>query len=789
MLKVQIYIEGQRLDLFDDENIVVNSSVQNIKDISRVFNDYSESFTVPASPNNNRIFRHWYNFSIDNGFDARIRHSAILELETIPFRTGTISLQGCKIKKNQPTQYELTFYGLLIDLKDVIGEDYLNSLDFSSYDITYSSDNVKTGLVTGYSSEDYVFPLISTDKQWLYDSNVATTTEQERLSNIASNGSAVLHGVTWSSLRPALKITPIIEIIETTYGITFSRDFFGTAFYDNLYLWLANQDTDDALKNYVRATNYDSVSTFQLDKGSFDNGTGSYNVTDSGASYMREMDVRCESSDGKAFTLQVMNNNTVVSEQSGTGDIDIDVDFAGGVDPGSKLYVRFFASAGKVIDHISFRVKELSEDTVCLVERDTDITISTVTATTSIFMPNIKILDFLASLIKLNNLTIIPTSSTNFEVKQLDEWYADGNIYDISQYVSTEDMPVNRPKIYKEISFSFQEPSTILADQFRKTNNTSYGDLETKLKDANGNTLDGEEFEIEVDFEQMVYERLIDQDTGVATNIVYGLSLTDSLSDTLPEAHILYIRQVDISGNPIYVLNDDSTKSTLNGNVFMPSHTNAATKDYSTTFGSELDEHDGGNITNSLFQRYYRDYITDSFSKKRRSIDVETRLPVPLLSRLKLNDRLIINGDRFIINEMETNLTTQKVRFELLNDIYGTSVSTDVEVEEEVVEQPSKNDPVPQPNNQPKSFDISSSSSPTALGSCGLTVNSQKFWSGAESRPTLGDVIYNEVGLTTKYNGENNYFKIANSYSIRIGATGIVLDLFFCSAGGGGGSA
>ena len=74
MYKPEVYIKGQRLDLFKDENISIVSSVQKIEDISRVFNDYSQSFTVPASKTNNRIFRHWYNFSVNNGFDARVRH-------------------------------------------------------------------------------------------------------------------------------------------------------------------------------------------------------------------------------------------------------------------------------------------------------------------------------------------------------------------------------------------------------------------------------------------------------------------------------------------------------------------------------------------------------------------------------------------------------------------------------------------------------------------------------------------------------------------------------------------
>ena len=56
---VQIYVEGVKLDLFDDEQIQVNSSVQNIQDISKVYSDFSQSFTVPATKTNNKVFHHW----------------------------------------------------------------------------------------------------------------------------------------------------------------------------------------------------------------------------------------------------------------------------------------------------------------------------------------------------------------------------------------------------------------------------------------------------------------------------------------------------------------------------------------------------------------------------------------------------------------------------------------------------------------------------------------------------------------------------------------------------------
>ena len=61
------------MDLFPDENISVTSSIQNSKDISKIFTDFSQSFTIPASKNNNRVLKHYYNTNIAEGntVDAR----------------------------------------------------------------------------------------------------------------------------------------------------------------------------------------------------------------------------------------------------------------------------------------------------------------------------------------------------------------------------------------------------------------------------------------------------------------------------------------------------------------------------------------------------------------------------------------------------------------------------------------------------------------------------------------------------------------------------------------------
>jgi hypothetical protein len=77
---------ARRIELFNDEKISITSSIQNVNDISKVFTDYSQSFTVPASDNNNEIFRHWYENALDNGFDQRQRYAGYIEIDTQVFR-------------------------------------------------------------------------------------------------------------------------------------------------------------------------------------------------------------------------------------------------------------------------------------------------------------------------------------------------------------------------------------------------------------------------------------------------------------------------------------------------------------------------------------------------------------------------------------------------------------------------------------------------------------------------------------------------------------------------------
>ena len=98
MRRLQLYIENQRVDLFKDESVSLTQTIKNVKDIAKVFTEFTQTFSVPASSVNNKIFQHYYNFNIVEGFDARIKVDAKLELNDLPFKDGKIALQGVELK-------------------------------------------------------------------------------------------------------------------------------------------------------------------------------------------------------------------------------------------------------------------------------------------------------------------------------------------------------------------------------------------------------------------------------------------------------------------------------------------------------------------------------------------------------------------------------------------------------------------------------------------------------------------------------------------------------------------
>ena len=58
--KVQLYIENEQVDVFQDSSINIVSSIKDFRSPDKLFTDYSKNFTLPATPRNNKLFKHYF---------------------------------------------------------------------------------------------------------------------------------------------------------------------------------------------------------------------------------------------------------------------------------------------------------------------------------------------------------------------------------------------------------------------------------------------------------------------------------------------------------------------------------------------------------------------------------------------------------------------------------------------------------------------------------------------------------------------------------------------------------
>ena len=171
MQELQLFIGKERVDLFKDESVSFTQSIQDIRDIDKIFADFTKTFNVPASKKNNQIFKHYYNFDIDNGFDARFRVDATLEINTLPFKKGNVRLEGVKLQNERAHTYRITFFGNTVVLKDIVGSDKISDLDLDAYKEPYNPDRVEDLLFADPTTEDVICPLITHTQRLFFDSS------------------------------------------------------------------------------------------------------------------------------------------------------------------------------------------------------------------------------------------------------------------------------------------------------------------------------------------------------------------------------------------------------------------------------------------------------------------------------------------------------------------------------------------------------------------------------------------------------------------------------------------
>ena len=741
MQKIILYIQPQLtntttaqdyviVDLMEEDLITLTQVIQDVKSIDKIFTDYSQTFNLPASKTNNKIFKYWYNPDVE-GFDNQLLANARIELNHFAFREGKIRLESVTMRNNQPSMYKVTFFGNTITLNDLIGEDKLQNLVWlNNFNHEYSNGNVKNGLEFGLNftvdSVSYIdaiiYPLIAHSQQYIYD---ATSNTNSGLNISTHSSHHTKRGVFPEDLKPAILVKHIIKAIEEQYSLTFkTSEFFDSTHMNNLYMWL-HRNKGNIVQDYFKTVD-DQTFTCVNNPLSltdacvfFGNGvapkytSGVYEFVgelNDGVSNINNFTTEVTPANlTDVYTIEIVDlvNDTVVATLKDTTGVQtinalfccqqdtatfnaqtnpINVNEGQTVKLATRIKTSYSFQFGVVNTIYSGEfITTTDPTTIALHQAEYTSTSTSITTIANLIIteqiPDIKVLDFLNAIFKMFNLTSYVDFNGEIVVKRLDDYYDEGDTLDITEYIKIDEHTVNNTIPFSEVDLEYSEPKSILAQRFLNTNNRKYGEVEFKT-----NSSDKKIYKVTAPFEHMLYSRLSDLTSGNFTDVQTGCFLDEELNPNIGMPLLFYgIYRTNIS-TPInvafttrpevYGALADTTGVNYNiDDYWMPHHANelgsaSTPPSINLNFGSEIDTYnltDYSGQNNSLFLKNYEKYITRVFDKKTRLYKFSAVLPLKILLQLTLDDKVIIGTKIYTINSMSTKLQSGETELELLN--------------------------------------------------------------------------------------------------------------------------
>lgn len=244
----------------DDFPLALTFQISDIKNITATSGDYSKTFKIPATKNNNKIFKHQYNPNSDYlGEHLSIGRRCRILINDFYSLVGKLKVTGMGGYGKKPTHYDCVFYGNNLSWAKELDGKYMNQEFNDGYglwgssgsQLTYDRSNVTSSWSQENSesgSSPLVYPIVSYGD---YNPDGFSKTIQ-LLKTYYENwgGSSAKKGYQgWdtthpygtpnpaSDWRPAIWVKTTFEAIFKKIGYSIESNFFNTDLFKKL-VWL-----------------------------------------------------------------------------------------------------------------------------------------------------------------------------------------------------------------------------------------------------------------------------------------------------------------------------------------------------------------------------------------------------------------------------------------------------------------------------------------------------------------------------------------------------------------------
>ena len=661
-MRFALYIDGTNMDLFSDETIVLSRQVKDITQLDAQVSDFTQSFTIPATSRNNKVFNHWYNVDVINGFNAHKKVDARIEVDGLSVFNGIIELKNVSFSGYEPKAYEVVFYGDTKKLSTKLSDKLLEDIDWSDYNHVRSAVKITNSWSGTLLSGKILYPVLGLEKAFNYNANSTT---------LANNIAKSATDVEVTDLRPAILLTEMVKTIIENEGYTTSGDFYTDTYFDDLYIMpsaYAGPLNRVTLTPLVTATRFQNAtlgtantykafsqwSETQDNTNSFNHTSGVFTVATAGDYDLRTKTNIAVLNSGATLDVTLFKNNTALTgvyttSYSSTGSKTQTYSLIG-LASGDEIEVRYRSSdSGAQVSDLEFKVTD-GPDT----PSDMSVNMGEV-------MPKVKASDFLNQVCKTFNLVLIPISDTQIDVEPLQSWLDSGTTRDYTKYVDMENIKHDKIDVPKRLSFKHSKSDDFVNKAFISNNQREFGAVSTEPSIDFGNG----ELKVESPFTVFPQAYLNKLNSNGAFSANSNIQIYHALDNDLNPLNtpFLMFYYCGLKSSDTWYFNT-SSKTTFP--IISPFSAEPCTSSSNSLAYSLESCLNGDAPTNTILEKWWLKYISRTYSTTSRKVIMKMVLPVGEWLKLELNDTINIRGYYYKIDSIKYNLLTQESQVTLM---------------------------------------------------------------------------------------------------------------------------
>jgi hypothetical protein len=664
MIRTEIYVEDNKIDLLQDVSTDFIYAIDDVANFGSRNTSYSKTISIPSTANNNKIFGFvfdWANANeynpdlanINYNFNASQSAKCVIYIDKIQTFKGVVRILEIVINNGIP-QYQCAVFGELNGFISELGNSRLENLDFSAYNHTWNSTNIQASWDT-INGSGYYYPLIDYG-------NVSTTKDDFHV----------------STFRPALYVKEYIDKIFAGTTYTYSSDFINSAFFKTLIIPNNSQGiygtNDQFILGTISATktilNSNTPTARNVDLP-FDTTTLLYFTENAGKSEFTYTDgtksIRAlatitgsfQTDAASSITASLYVNGTIVQQQtintfSANNPFTFSFDYTGEINNTNKVKINISVpiTANTYIVNISyanFSFKQLSAQLATVAYNGT-------VALNNNLPKGVFQKDFFLSVCKMFNLYVYESNLNEkvLYIKPYIDFYEDvsansldwSNKIDFKGTISIQPMSQLNARYY---AYKYATDTDYYNDNYLKKYGISYGD---SIYDTDY------DFVKDTATSQIIFApSVLTLHTGEDKyhTAIYKLSNNNTQEDSM-DSVIRIMMAKKITGITSWKLQDDAggTISTLTkyGYAGHLDNPNAPTIDINFGVPKELQFPATTYPTNNLFNTYHLPYILEITDKNSKLLTCNVYMTAMDIYNLDFSKYIWINGVLFRLNKI-----------------------------------------------------------------------------------------------------------------------------------------